>query len=184
MSIESVMPSNHLILCRPFLLLLSIFSSIRVFSNESVLCSRWPKYWSFSFSISSFNEYSGLHLPPDLKLIPLNSPSSQACGLRLEPYHWLSCLLTTDPATSQPSQLHKPIPSDSYLSQVGRYVCFPGGAEVKNTPASAGDSGLVPGSERSPEGGHGNPVQYSCLENPMERGVGWVTLHRVSKSQT
>ena len=60
MSIESVMPSNHLILCRPLLLLPSIFPSIRVFSNESVLHNRWPKYWSFSFSISPSNEYSGL----------------------------------------------------------------------------------------------------------------------------
>ena len=60
MSIESVMPSNHLILCRHLLLLSSIFPSIRVFSNELVLCTRWPKYWSFSFSISPSNEYSGL----------------------------------------------------------------------------------------------------------------------------
>ena len=60
MSIESVMPYNHLILCRPLLLLPSIFPSIRVFSNESVLPNRWPKYWSFSFSISPSNEYSGL----------------------------------------------------------------------------------------------------------------------------
>ena len=60
MSIESVMPSNHLILCCSLLLLPSIFPSIRVFSNESVLCIRWPKYWSFSFSISLSNEYSGL----------------------------------------------------------------------------------------------------------------------------
>ena len=60
MSIESLMPSNHLILCRPLLLLPSIFPSIRVFSNESVLRIRWPKYWSFSFSISPSNEYSGL----------------------------------------------------------------------------------------------------------------------------
>ena len=59
-SIESVMPSNHLILCRPLLLLPSIFPSIRVFSNESVLHIRWPKYWSFSFSISPSNEYSAL----------------------------------------------------------------------------------------------------------------------------
>jgi len=59
-SIESVMPSNHLILCLPLLLLPSIFPSIQVFSNESVLCIRWPKYWSFSFSISPSNEYSGL----------------------------------------------------------------------------------------------------------------------------
>ena len=59
-SIESVMPSNHLILCLPLLLLPSIYPSIRVFSNESVLCIRWPKYWSFSFSITPSNEYSGL----------------------------------------------------------------------------------------------------------------------------
>ena len=60
MSIESVMPSHHLFLCHPLLLLCSIFPSIRVFSNESVLHIRWPKYWSFSFSINPSNEYSGL----------------------------------------------------------------------------------------------------------------------------
>ena len=60
MSTELVMPSNHLILCHPLLLLLSIFPSIRVFSNESALCIRWPKYWNFSFSISHYNEYLGL----------------------------------------------------------------------------------------------------------------------------
>ena len=60
MSIESMMPSNHPILCHPLLLLPSIFPSIRVFSNESVLCIWWPKFWSFSFSISPSNEYSGL----------------------------------------------------------------------------------------------------------------------------
>ena len=60
MSIESAMPSNHLILCHPLLLPPSIFPSIRVFSNESVLCIRWPKYRSFSFSISPSNAYSGL----------------------------------------------------------------------------------------------------------------------------
>ena len=60
MSMESVMPSNHLILCLPLLLSLSIFPSIRVFSRESVLHIRWPKYWSFRFSINPSNEYSGL----------------------------------------------------------------------------------------------------------------------------
>ena len=60
MAIESVMPSNHLILCHPLLLPPSLFSSIRVFSNESVLCIRWLKYWSFSCSLSPSNEYSGL----------------------------------------------------------------------------------------------------------------------------
>ena len=60
MSIEPVMPSNHHILCRPLLLLPSIFPSIRVFSNESALCIRWPKHWSFSFTINPSSEYSGL----------------------------------------------------------------------------------------------------------------------------
>ena len=61
LSIKSVMPSNHLILCRPLLLLPSIFPSIRVFSKESILRIRWPKYWSFSFNINPSNEYSGLN---------------------------------------------------------------------------------------------------------------------------
>ena len=60
MSIDLVMPSNHLILCRPLPLLPSVFPSIRVFSNESTLCIRWPKYWSFSFSISPSHEHPGL----------------------------------------------------------------------------------------------------------------------------
>ena len=59
-SIESVMPSNHLILCHPLCHLLSVFPSIRIFSNASAFCIRWPKYWSFSFSINPSNEYSGL----------------------------------------------------------------------------------------------------------------------------
>ena len=84
MSIELVMPPNHLILCRPPLLLPSIFHSSRVFSNESVLSTRWPKCWSFSFSISPSNEYSGLiplgwigcfdPLQPHGLYSPLNSP--------------------------------------------------------------------------------------------------------------
>ena len=68
LSIESVMPSNHLILCHPLLLLPSIFPRIRVFSNESVLCIKWPTYWSFSFSISPSNEFSGLISLARLKL--------------------------------------------------------------------------------------------------------------------
>ena len=67
MSIESVMPSNHLILCRPLLLLPSIFPTIRVFSNESALCIRWPKYWSFSFNISPSNELNLLAVQGTLK---------------------------------------------------------------------------------------------------------------------
>ena len=79
MSTESVMPSNHLILCRPLLLPLSIFLSIRVFSNESVLRIRWPKYWNFSFNVSPSNEYSRLiSLEPRTMLDP--QFQGGACG--------------------------------------------------------------------------------------------------------
>ena len=78
MSIESVMPSNHLILCHPLLLLPSIFPSIRVFSNESALCIKWPKYWSFSFSPS--NEYSGL-ISFRTDWFDLADPQAEICRL-------------------------------------------------------------------------------------------------------
>ena len=67
------------------------------------------------------------------------------------------------------------------------YPGFPGGSVVKNMPANAGgirDTGLIPGSGRSPGEGNGNPLQYSCLENPMDRGAWWTSLHRVAKSWT
>ena len=76
MSIKSVRPSKCLILCRPLLLLPSIFPSIRVSSSESVLCIRWPEYWNFSFSISHFNEYSGL-IPLELIWSPCSPRDSQ-----------------------------------------------------------------------------------------------------------
>ena len=81
MSIESVRPSNHLILCHPLLLLPAVFPSTRVFSSESTLCIRWPKYWSFSFSISASNEYSGLISSRmdwlDLLAVQVSSPTPQ-----------------------------------------------------------------------------------------------------------
>ena len=83
MSIELVMPSNHLILCCPLLLPPSIFPSIRVFSNELVLCIRWPKYWSFSFSTSPSNEYSGF-----ISLV--GSPFSSGDGWMESPTQWTS----------------------------------------------------------------------------------------------
>ena len=79
-SIESMMPFNHLILCRPLLLLPSIFPSIRVFSNESALCKRWPKYWSFSCYISPSNEYSGL-ISFRMDWIALKSPIQKEMSL-------------------------------------------------------------------------------------------------------
>ena len=84
MSIESVMPSNHLILSRPLLLLPSIFLSIRVFSNESALHIRWPKYWSFSFNISSSNEHPGLI---SLRMASLDLPAVQRTLKSLLQHH-------------------------------------------------------------------------------------------------
>ena len=84
MSIESVKPSNHFILCHPLLLLPSIFPRIRVFSNESALCIRWPKYWSFSFSISPSNEYSGLI---SFRMDWLDFPAVQGTLKSLLQYH-------------------------------------------------------------------------------------------------
>ena len=70
-------------------------------------------------------------------------------------------------------------------AKVGRHtVCFPGGSVVKNPPASAGDTGSIPGLGRSPAEGNGNPLQYSCLENPMDRGVWQAAVYGVTKTQT
>ena len=80
MSTELVMPSNHLILCHPLLLLPSIFPNFRVFSNESAFHIRWPKYWSYSFSISPFNEHSGLISSHPTDLIKLQPPSEPGRG--------------------------------------------------------------------------------------------------------
>ena len=148
MSIESVMPSNHLIFCHPLLLLLSIFPSIRVFSSESTLCIRWPNYWSFSFSISPFNEYSGL------------------ISFRLD---WLD-LLSVQETLKSLLQHHNS--KASILRCSGFY-----GPTLTSVH-------LIPGSGRSPGGGHGNPLQDSCLENAMDRRAWWAAVHRVSQRQT
>ena len=88
-SIKSVMPSNGLILCRSLLLLPSIFPSIRIFSSESVLHIRWPKYWSFSFSISSPNEYSGLISRIDwLDLLTVHGLSRVVSNTTVQKYQW------------------------------------------------------------------------------------------------
>ena len=115
MSIESVIPSNHLILCRPLLLLPSIFPSIRIFLNESALCIRWPKYWSFSFNISPFNEHPGLIFRMDwlegnakecsnyctIALIPHAAAATAAKSLQ-------SCLTLCDPIDGSPPRC--PVP--------------------------------------------------------------------------
>ena len=151
MSIESVMPSNHLILCRPLLLLPSIFPSIRVFSNESVLCIRWPKYWSFSFNISPSNEYSGLSF---FKRDWLDLLAVQGTLKSLLQHHILKASILRCSAFSivQLSLLWAPL-----VAQL-----------VKISACHVGDLGSISEWERSPEEGKGCPLQYSGLENSMD----------------
>ena len=136
MSIESMMPSSHLILCCPLLLLAPIPPSIRVLSSESTLHMRWPKYWSFSFSIIPSKE------------IP------QLISFRMDRLDLLAVQGTLK------------------------------GSLVKNPPANAGNAGLIPGSGRSLGVENGNPLQDSCLGNPMDGGAWWATDHGVAKNQT
>ena len=150
MSIESVMPSNHLILCRPLLLPPSIFPSIRVFSNESALRIRWPKYWSFSFSISPSNEHSGL------------------ISFKMD---WLD-LLAVQGTLKSLLRHHSSKASILWRSAFFIIQLFPGSSDGKVSACNAADVGSIPGLGRSPGEGNGNPLQYSCLENSMDEG-GW-----------
>ena len=154
MSIELMMPSNHLILCHPLLLLPSIFPSIRVFSNESVLCIRWPAYWSFSFSTSPSSEYSGLI---SFRIDRLDLPAVQGTFKSLLQYH-----------SSKASILqHLAFFVSPTLTSIG----FPGGSDGKVSACNVGDLGSVYGLGSFSGEGNGNPFQYSCLENPMDRGA-------------
>ena len=133
MSIESMMPSNHLILCCPLLFLPSIFPSIRVFSKESSLLIRWPKYWSFSFSISPSNEYSGL------------------ISFRID---WLD-LLAIQGTLKSPLQHHSSKASILWhLAFFGLPWCLSG----KESVCKVGDLGLIPGLGRFPGEGNSYPL--------------------------
>ena len=145
MSIELVIPSSHIIFCHLLLLLPSIFPSIRVFSNESALCIRWPKYWSFSFNISLSNEHPGL------------------ISFRMD---WLDLLA-----------VHGTL--KSHKSWGSRWLS---GKESACNAGDTGDLDSIHGWGRTPGGGHGNPLQDSCLENPMDRGAWRPTVHRVTQS--
>ena len=154
MSVKSVMPSNHLILCPPLLPLPSVFRSIRVFLSESVLHIRWPKYWSSSFSISPSNECSGL------------------ISFTIE---WF------DPLAVQGTLKSTPLPPDlTLLTSFNPFnpsfnPYFPG----KNT--GVGCLALL--QRIFPTQGW-NSLQYSCLENFMDRGAWQATVHGVAKGQT
>ena len=158
MSIESVRPSSHLVLCRCLLLLPSIFPNIKVFSNELVLHIRWPKYWSisFSFSVSPSNEYSGLiSFPIDwFDLLAVQYPIKQDGAT-----NW-------NVATPEmpPNRISK---GELIYQPITLKKGFPGGSDDKEPTCNVGDLSSIPGLGRSPGGGHGNALQYSCLKNPQ-----------------
>ena len=158
------MPSNHLILYPPLLLLHLIFSSIRVFSNESFLQNRWPKYWSFSFSVNPSNEYSRLiffridwfdllAVQGTLKSL-LQHHSSKASILSVRFSLW--------------SNFH-----------IHPYWGFPYSSVGKEFTCNAGDLGSIPRLGRSPGEGNGYSLQYSGLENSLD-----CVVHGVAESRT
>ena len=146
MFIESVMPSNHLVLCRPLLLLSSIFPSIRVFSNESVLCIRWPKYWRSSFSISPSNEYSGL------------------ISLRID---WFDLLAVQGTLKSLLQHHSTKAQHQGYIEMFGDRILKTWWlSKIIVLSYSFRMYLMKVGGE-----GNGTPLQYSCLENPMDGGA-------------
>ena len=164
------MLSNHLILCHPLLLLPSIFHSNRVFSNESALHIRWPKYWSFTFNISSSNEYSGLisfrmdwldlfAVQGNLKSL-LQHHNSKASILRCSAFFIV--------------ELSHPYMTTGKIIALSRWTFVSRVMSLLFNMLSR----LVIGE------GNGTPFQHSCLKNPMDGGTWWAAVHGVAKSQT
>ena len=152
MSIELVMPSNHLIFCHPLLLLPSIFPNIRVFSNESALRIRWPKCWSFSLNISPSNEHPGL------------------ISFRMD---WLD-LLAVQGTLKSVLQHYSSKASTRHI-----YIWLPWWFCSKKICLPMKEMDSVPVSGRSPEEGNGNRFQYSYLGNSMDRGTWQATVQGV-----
>ncbi|XDA72787.1 hypothetical protein R6Z07F_003065 [Ovis aries] len=159
MSIESVMPSSQLILCRPLLLLPPILLSIRVFFNESALFMRWPKYWSFSFSISPSNDHPGLisfridwfdllAVQGTLKSL-LQHHSSKASILQHSAFFTIQL---SHPYMTTGKNIALGLPFQFSLSRIGE--------------------------------GKGNPLQCSCLANPRDGGAWWAAIYGVTQSRT
>ena len=174
------MPSNHLVLCCPLLLPPSIFPSIRVFFIDSALHVRWPKYWSFSFSISPSNEHSRL-ISFRLDWLDLLAVQGTLKGL-LQHY------------SSKASILHCSAffivqLSDPYVT-IGKTIALTRQTFVGKVMSLLFNmlSRLVitflPRIQKDTGEGNGNPLQYSCLENPVDRGAWWAAVHRVAQSWT
>ena len=173
MSMESMMPLNHFFLCHPLLLLPSIFLSIRVFSNESVLHIRWPKYYSFSFRISPYKEYSRLI---SFRTDWLDLLAVQGTLKSLLQHHSSKVLILLCSAFFHPTPVLLPRKSHGRRSLEG---CSPwchwasGMPEQFHFHFSLSCIGE----------GNGNPLQCSCLENSMDRGAWQATVHGFAKSQ-
>ena len=170
MSIESVMPSNHLILCHPLLLLPSTFPRIRVFSNESVLHIRWPKYWSFSFTINPSNEYSGLI---SFRIGWLDLLAVQGTLKSLLQHHNSKASILWHSAFFMVQLSHL------YMT-TGKAIALSMWTFVSKVMALLFN--ML--SKFFIAEGHGNPLSYSFLKKPVDRGTWWATVHGVAKSWT
>ena len=177
-SIESVMPSNHLILCRPLLLLPLIFPNIRVFSNESALCIKWPKYWSFSFSISPSNEHPGLisfrmdwmdllAVQGTLKSL-LQYHSSKASVLRRSAFFIVQF--------SHPYMTTGKTIALTRWTFVGKVMSLLFNMLTERLHFHFSLSCIGEG--------NGNPLQCSCLENPRDGRAWWAAVYGVAQSWT
>ena len=179
------MPSNHFILCRPLLLLPSVFPSIRVFSNESTLHIRWPKYWSFSFSFSPSNEYSGLISfridwldllagQGTLKSL-LQHHSSKASVFPCSAFFIVQFshpYMTTGKTIALTKWTFVGKVMSLFYNMLSRLIMgFPGDSVGKESACSAGEPFSILHLGRFPGEGNGNPLQYSCLEKSMDRGA-------------
>ena len=173
MSIESVMPSNHLILCS-LLLLPSIFPSVRVFSNESALRIRWPKYWSFNFSISPSNEHSGL-ISCRIDLFDLLTVQGTVKSLLQHHKLKVSVLWCLAFFMVKVSHLYMTTGKTIFNNQFKKSNHF--GSTGKESACNAEDLSSIPGSGKCP--GEGNDYLCQCfgLENPMYRGAWYHSKH-------
>ena len=182
MSIESVMPSNHIILCRPLLLLPSIFPNIRVFSNESALHIRWPKYWSFSFNINPSSEHPGLI---SLRMDWLDLLAVQGTLKSLLQHHSSKASVLLHSALFMKSSILNP--RAWVIRLIAGYWGFPGGSDGKESACNAGHPGLILG--RKDPLGKGKATHSSILgwripwTEELSRLLVFSSVHSLSRVQ-
>ena len=173
-SIESVMPSSHLILCHPLLLLPSIPPSIRVFSNESTLHMRWPKHWSFSFSIIPSKEIPGLI---SFRMDWLDLLTVRGTLNSLLQHHTSKASILQRSAFFTVQLWHPYMTTGKTTALTRRTLVGKVMSLLLNIPSYLDLNITI-------REGDGTSVQYPCLENPMDRGAWWAAVCGVAKSQT